>query len=181
MKLAGSRTQARSSYRGITRRWVVGPSLSWSLLEYTEERLVLRAELEHGHTRPGGMVAGPILFTLADTAAYFVTISRSPKRSEAYTSSISMEFLRPSPVGTLFVEARSLRFGKRSSVVDTIIRLRRRSGTGCACRRDLRAVSSPLSAMSDLCSQSEVRLTPSSRPCRISSTRRPARIRRGFC
>ena len=85
-------------------------------------QLVLRAELEHGHTRPGGMVAGPILFTLADTAAYLVTISRSPKHSEAYTSSISMEFLRPSPVGTLFIEARSLRFGKRSSVVDAIIR-----------------------------------------------------------
>jgi uncharacterized protein (TIGR00369 family) len=98
------------------------PVAELEFVEYTEERLVLRAELEHGHTRPGGMVAGPILFTLADTAAYFVTISRSPKRSEAYTSSISMEFLRPSPVGTLFVEARSLRFGKRSSVVDTIIR-----------------------------------------------------------
>jgi uncharacterized protein (TIGR00369 family) len=98
------------------------PVAELEFAEYTEERLVLRAELEGGHTRPGGMVAGPILFTLADTAAYFVTISRSPKRSEAYTSSISMEFLRPSPVGTLLVEARSLRFGKRSSVVDTIIR-----------------------------------------------------------
>jgi uncharacterized protein (TIGR00369 family) len=99
------------------------PVAELEFAEYTEERLVLRAELERGHTRPGGMVAGPILFTLADTAAYFVTISRLPKHSEAYTSSISMEFLRPAPVGALFIEARSLRFGKRSTVVDTTIRL----------------------------------------------------------
>jgi uncharacterized protein (TIGR00369 family) len=99
------------------------PVAELEFVEYTQERLVLRAELEQGHSRPGGMVAGPILFALVDTAAYFVTISRSPKRSEAHTSSISMEFLRPSPVGTLFVEARLLRFGKRSSVVDTMIRL----------------------------------------------------------
>jgi uncharacterized protein (TIGR00369 family) len=99
------------------------PVAELEFAEYTEKRLVLRAELEQGHTRPGGMVAGPILFTLADTAAYFATICRLPRYSEAYTSSISMEFLRPAPVGTLLVEARSLHFGKRSSVVDTTIRL----------------------------------------------------------
>jgi uncharacterized protein (TIGR00369 family) len=90
--------------------------------EYTEQRMVVRAYLEERHARPGGMVAGPILFTLADTVAYFITISRSPKRSEAYTTSISMEFLRPAPVGVLVVEGKLLRFGKRSCVVDTLIR-----------------------------------------------------------
>ena len=68
------------------------------------------------------MVAGPILFTLADTMAYFVTIAHSPKGSEAFTASISMEFLRPAPVGVLVVEGRLLRFGRRSCVVDTAIR-----------------------------------------------------------
>jgi uncharacterized protein (TIGR00369 family) len=67
------------------------------------------------------MVAGPILFTLADTMAYFVTISHSPKGSEAFTTAISMEFLRPAPVGVLLVEGRVLRFGRRSCVVDTVI------------------------------------------------------------
>jgi uncharacterized protein (TIGR00369 family) len=90
--------------------------------EYSEQRIVARARFEDGHTRPGGMVAGPILFTLADTMAYFVTIAHSPKGSEAFTSSISMEFLRPAPVGVLVVEGRLLRFGRRSCVVDTAIR-----------------------------------------------------------
>ena len=90
--------------------------------EYTEQKIVARARFEDTHTRPGGMIAGPILFTLADTMAYFVTISQSPKGSEAFTASISMEFLRPAPVGVLQVEGRLLRFGRRSCVVDTVIR-----------------------------------------------------------
>ena len=89
--------------------------------EYSVQRIVARASFEEGHTRPGGMVAGPILFTLADTMAYFVTISHSPKGSEAFTTAISMEFLRPAPVGVLLVEGRVLRFGRRSCVVDTVI------------------------------------------------------------
>ena len=90
--------------------------------EYSAQRIVARARFEDGHSRPGGMIAGPILFTLADTMAYFVTISHSPKGSEAFTASISMEFLRPAPVGVLVVEGRLLRFGRRSCVVDTVIR-----------------------------------------------------------
>ncbi len=98
------------------------PVAALEILEYTEERIVVRAQLHEGHSRPGGMVAGPILFTLADTVAYFVTISRSPRGSEAYTASISMEFLRPAPVGVLVVEGTLLRFGKRTCVVDTLLR-----------------------------------------------------------
>jgi uncharacterized protein (TIGR00369 family) len=98
------------------------PVATLEIAEYTEQRLLLRALLDQGHTRPGGMVAGPMLFTLVDTAAYFVTISRSPKGSEAFTTSISMEFLRPARVGTLHVEGRLLRFGKRTCVVDALVR-----------------------------------------------------------
>jgi uncharacterized protein (TIGR00369 family) len=98
------------------------PVAALQIDEYSERRIVASARFEDAHTRPGGMVAGPILFTLADTMAYFVTISRSPKGSEAFTSSISMEFLRPAPVGVLLVEGRLLRFGRRSCVVDTRIR-----------------------------------------------------------
>ncbi len=50
------------------------------------QRIVVRARFEHDHTRPGGMVSGPNLFTLADAMAYFITMSRSPKGSEAFTA-----------------------------------------------------------------------------------------------
>ena len=51
------------------------PVATLEIDEYSAERIIARAEFEDGHTRPGGMVAGPILFTLADTMGYFVTIS----------------------------------------------------------------------------------------------------------
>ena len=98
------------------------PAVTLEIDEYSAERIVASARFEDGHTRPGGMVAGPILFTLVDTMAYFVTIAHSPKGSEAFTASISMEFLRAAPVGVLVVEGRLLRFGKRSCVVDAAIR-----------------------------------------------------------
>jgi uncharacterized protein (TIGR00369 family) len=98
------------------------PVAALEIDEYSAQRIVARARFEDGHTRPGGMIAGPILFTLADTMAYFVTISHSPKGSEAFTASISMEFLRPAPVGVLVVEGKLLRFGRRSCVVDTVLR-----------------------------------------------------------
>jgi uncharacterized protein (TIGR00369 family) len=98
------------------------PVAALEMDEYSVHRIVVRARFEHDHTRPGGMVSGPNLFTLADAMAYFVTMSRSPRGSQAYTASISMEFLTPAPVGVLFVEGKLLRFGRRSSVVDTLIR-----------------------------------------------------------
>ncbi len=90
--------------------------------ECSARRIVVRAHFEHEHTRPGGMVSGPNLFTLVDAMAYFVTISSLPKGSQAFTASMSMEFLRPAPAGVLFVEGRLLRFGRRSCVVDTLVR-----------------------------------------------------------
>ena len=97
------------------------PVAALEIDEYSAQRILARARFDFEHTRPGRMISGPNLFTLADAMAYFVTISRSPKGSEAFTASISMEFLRPAPIGVLFVEGRLLRFGRKSCVVDTLI------------------------------------------------------------
>jgi acyl-coenzyme A thioesterase PaaI-like protein len=99
------------------------PVAALEIDEYSPQKIVVRARFEFEHTRPGRMVLGPNLFLLADATAYFVTISRSPKGSEAFTASLSMEFLKPAPIGVLFAEGRLLRFGRRSCVVDTLIRL----------------------------------------------------------
>jgi uncharacterized protein (TIGR00369 family) len=99
------------------------PSAALEIDEHSSQGIVVRARFEFEHTRPGRMISGPNLFTLADATAYFVTISRCPKGSEAFTASISMEFLKPAPIGILIAEGRLLRFGRRSCVVDTLIRL----------------------------------------------------------
>jgi acyl-coenzyme A thioesterase PaaI-like protein len=101
------------------------PVAALEIDELSAHRLLARVTFEDGHTRPGGMVAGPMLFTLVDTIAYLVTISRSSKGSEALTTSVSMEFLRPAPVGVCLSREES--FG---SVEDLASWIRRSAAAG---------------------------------------------------
>ena len=91
------------------------------IIEFTEHVIVGRADHDTSHARPGGMVAGSSLFKMVDAIGYLVTLARSPKGSHAFTVDVSMRFLRPAPVGDLFIEGRSLQFSKRLSVIDTRI------------------------------------------------------------
>ena len=114
------------------------PVAALEIDELSAERLVARVTFEDAAYSPRGDGRRPDrLFTLVDTMAYFVTISRSPERLQARTSSVSMEFLRPEPVAALLVERyepprfyvfpvlaadrRSRRRGHRSSVRKTIV------------------------------------------------------------
>jgi uncharacterized protein (TIGR00369 family) len=92
-----------------------------SIEQYSEDVIVARAHFDASHLRPGGIVAGPNLFMVVDSMGYLVTMSRAPKGSNGFTSAISMQFLRPAPVGALRAEGRLLKFGKRGSVVDTVL------------------------------------------------------------
>lgn len=79
------------------------------------------AWFDDSHVRWGGVIAGPNLFMVIDSMGYLVTMSRAPKGSNGFTRAISMQFLRPAPVGGLRVEGRLLKFGKRGCVVDTVL------------------------------------------------------------
>jgi uncharacterized protein (TIGR00369 family) len=92
-----------------------------SIETYDEDVIVASASFDDSHLRPGGVIAGPNLFTAVDMMGYLVTMSRAPKGSNGFTSAVSMQFLRPAPMGVLRVEGRLLKFGKRSSVVDTVL------------------------------------------------------------
>src|SRR5271156_4017020 len=92
-----------------------------SIEQYDEDAIVASAWFDDSHLRPGGVIAGPNLFMAVDQMGYLVTMSRAPKGSNGFTSAISMQFLRPAPVGVLRVEGRLLKFGKRGSVVDTVL------------------------------------------------------------
>jgi uncharacterized protein (TIGR00369 family) len=92
-----------------------------SIEQYGEDLIVASARFDESHLRPGGVIAGPNLFMVVDSMGYLVTMSRAPKGSTGFTSAISMQFLRPAPVGGLRVEGRLLKFGKRGSVVDTVL------------------------------------------------------------
>jgi acyl-coenzyme A thioesterase PaaI-like protein len=89
----------------------------FEIVEYTRERIVGRTHTTPEHSRKGGTIAGMTIFRFFDSMAYVVTLAQSPRGTEAYTSDVTIQFLRPGPLGPFDIEARPLRFGRRASVV----------------------------------------------------------------
>jgi len=83
-------------------------------LERAEDgQAVLTAEIGPAFLRPGGVVSGPALFTLADAALWIAILSRQPDQLLAVTISLNISFLRPVPPGPVRTEATLLRMGRR--------------------------------------------------------------------
>jgi uncharacterized protein (TIGR00369 family) len=71
-----------------------------------------------GLLRPGGVISGPALMSLADTAAYALVLAHVGDQLMAVTSQLSMNFLRGAQPGDLYAEAEMLRLGRRNAVCD---------------------------------------------------------------
>lgn len=78
---------------------------------------VMRAYHEN-MLRPGRLISGPNLMSLADTAAYALVLSHVGEQLMAVTSSLVMNFLRGAQPGDLYAEAQMLRLGRRNAVCD---------------------------------------------------------------
>ncbi len=68
-------------------------------------------------TRPGGSVAGPVQFALADVAAYALILATKHDPA-AVTVDLTINFLRPAMTLPLRAEARPLRAGRRLFTAD---------------------------------------------------------------
>ena len=73
------------------------------------------------HLRPGGTISGPTLFTLADVAAYAVTLAHVGPVALAVTTNLNIDFLRRPELGPLTCVARLLKLGRRLVVVSAAI------------------------------------------------------------
>lgn len=71
-------------------------------------------------TRPGGSIAGPVLFAMADLATYALTLALRHEES-AVTASLLMNFLRPAFSPPLIAEAVPLRAGRSLLTYDVRI------------------------------------------------------------
>lgn len=71
--------------------------------------------------RPGGVIAGPTLMSLADTVAYAIVLAHIGEQLMAVTSTLTMHFLRGAQPGDLVADAGLLRLGARSAVCDVRI------------------------------------------------------------
>ena len=82
-----------------------------------ESRLVVRRDTRPEDLRPGAIISGPALMTLADAAGWLMVVAHLPPGSDAVTVDVSMQFLRPAPAAELGAEVHLLRLGRRTAVV----------------------------------------------------------------
>ncbi len=88
-------------------------TLGIEIAEMSEGRAVLTLPASKDVLRPGGTVSGPAMMTLADSAMFFAILASIGPVEMALTTSLSINFLRPPPPGTIRADCRILKLGKR--------------------------------------------------------------------
>lgn len=90
--------------------------------DVTEAGVIMRLLVQDRHLRPGGTISGPAMFSLADVAAYMVTLAHIGPRALAVTTNCSIDFMRKPAAGVdLIAHGRLLKLGKTLSVSDVLI------------------------------------------------------------
>jgi uncharacterized protein (TIGR00369 family) len=85
-------------------------------LEPGRARVVRRAS--QVSLRPGGVISGPTMMSLADMAVYALVLGHIGIVPMAVTTSLTIHFLRPAKPGDLFAEALLLRLGRRIATAE---------------------------------------------------------------
>ncbi len=84
-------------------------------------RVALSQATSSRNLRPGGVISGPTLMTMADTAAYALILAHIGEVAMAVTTSLTIHFLRPCRPGELQAEATLLRLGRRIGTCDVLM------------------------------------------------------------
>ncbi len=96
------------------------PLFNIDVIEASATRSAVRLRQGDHITRPGGSIAGPVQFALADVAAYALILA--DKRDEhAATVDLMINFLRPALALPLLAVGVPLRAGRRLYTVDVRI------------------------------------------------------------
>lgn len=96
-------------------------SAGCAVTEVAADHVVVVQQFRDDLLRPGGTISGPTLMALADTAMYALILAQLGPVAMAVTQNLNINFLRrPAPVDTI-AQARFLRLGRRSAVIDVSI------------------------------------------------------------
>ncbi len=98
-----------------------GSAMPFEVVSLERGRAVLRMPTDAKDLRPGGTVAGPVLFGFADLAMYAAVMSVLGKVPLAVTTDATIHFLRRPSAGVLVARARLLKEGKRLVIGDVEI------------------------------------------------------------
>lgn len=91
------------------------------VLEAEPGRALLRLPYASRQLRPGGVISGPTLMSLADTAAYALVLAHIGDVAMAVTTSLNIHFLRGCKPGDLLAEAALLKLGRRIATADILM------------------------------------------------------------
>ena len=94
------------------------PAAFPTVVEVSPGRVTVMAPYRDGLLRPGGVISGPTLMSLADTAAYALVLAHVGDQLMAVTSQLNISFLRGAAPGDIHAEAEMLRLGRRMAVCD---------------------------------------------------------------
>jgi uncharacterized protein (TIGR00369 family) len=94
------------------------PAAFPTVTEVSPGRVKVVAPYRDGLLRPGGVISGPTLMSLADTAAYALVLAHVGDQLMAVTSQLNISFLRGAAPGDIHAEAELLRLGRRMAVCD---------------------------------------------------------------
>ena len=87
-----------------------------------EALLIVRLLVQEHHLRPGGTVAGPAMFSLADISVYLSVLAAIGPEALTVTTNCSIDFMRK-PVHSmdLIAHCKLLKLGKSLAVGDVLI------------------------------------------------------------
>ena len=91
------------------------------VVEVEAERALLMLPYASRQLRPGGVISGPTMMSLADTAAYAIILARIGEVALSVTTSLNIHFLRGCKPGDLYAEATLLKLGRRIATVDVLM------------------------------------------------------------
>lgn len=99
----------------------VDPAMIPRVTDVAPGRVMLHAPTSSRSLRPGGIISGPTLMNLADTAAYALVLAHIGEVAMAVTSSLTINFLRACKPGELTAEASFLKLGRRLATVEVLM------------------------------------------------------------
>lgn len=88
------------------------------VIDLAPGRIHMLAPYREGLLRPGGVISGPTLMSLADNVAYALILAHIGEQLMAVTSTLTMNFLRGAQPGDIHIEGELLRLGRRIAVCD---------------------------------------------------------------
>jgi uncharacterized protein (TIGR00369 family) len=98
-----------------------GVTASITVEDVTDRHARVRSIVTPDRLRPGGIVSGPVLMALADTAVWVAVLSVVGRVAMTVTVDLNIHFLRPAPPVDVIGDARLLKIGRRLAVGDVLL------------------------------------------------------------